>query len=185
MSAKEQAFRPSVSGAAVKAATGRDWAGWFAILDRAQAAKMSHKTIAKLLHETHKVPGWWAQTVTVNFERARGLRARHQKSDGFSVGVSKTMHGDVSTLYAAVVDSGMRVRWFPTGAFKISSQTTDKYVRGAWKNGARLEFGFYSKDGGKAQIAVQINKLNASAAVEAERALWKKALTKLADILEG
>src|SRR6185437_4850141 len=43
MSAKEQAFRPSVSDAAVKAATGKDWAGWFDVLDKAKAASLSHK----------------------------------------------------------------------------------------------------------------------------------------------
>jgi hypothetical protein len=60
MSAKEQAFRPSASDAAVKAATGKDWAGWFDVLDKARAANLSHKDIAKRLHGMHKVPGWWA-----------------------------------------------------------------------------------------------------------------------------
>ena len=80
MSAKEQAFRPPVSDAAVRAATGKDWAGWFDVLDKAKAASLSHKDIVKRLNGMHKVPGWWAQNVTVNFERARGLRAKHQKA---------------------------------------------------------------------------------------------------------
>lgn len=185
MPAKEQAFRPSVSDAAVKAATGNDWAGWFGILDKAKAASLSHKDIAKLLHEKHKVPGWWAQTVTVNFERARGLRAKHQKAGGFSVSVSKTIEADVATLYRAVVTTAIRVRWFPTGAFEISSQTKDKYVRGGWKLRNRIDFGFVAKGARKAQIAVQIDRLKDARAVEAERAMWKKALTELSHLLEG
>ena len=185
MSAKEQAFRPSVSDAAVKAATGKDWAGWFDVHDKARAANLSHKDIAKRLHGMHKVPGWWAQTVTVNFERARGLRAKHQKAGGFSVGVSKTMQADVATLYRAVVTTASHVRWFPTGAFKISSRTKDKYVRGSWKSRNRIDFGFVAKGPKKAQIAVQIDRLRDARAVEHERAVWKKALAKLSHLLEG
>jgi hypothetical protein len=185
MPAKEQAFRPSVSDAAVEAATGRQWAGWFGVLDEAKATSLSHRDIARLLHEKHKLPGWWAQTVTVNFERARGLRAKYQKAGGFSVSVSKTIEADVATLYRAVVTTAIRVRWLPTGDFKISSRTRDKYVRGAWKLRNRIDFGFIAKGAKKAQIAVQIDKLKDAHAVEAERAVWKKALTKLSNLLEG
>ena len=38
---------------AVKAKTGKDWAGWFAVLDRAGARKMSHTEIATRLYERH------------------------------------------------------------------------------------------------------------------------------------
>ena len=140
MAAREQAFKPSVADAAVKAATGRDWAGWF---------------------------------------------AAHQKADGqFSVTVSKTMQADVSTLYEAVASAPARRKWFPPGTLKISSQTRGKYLRAAWKDGTRLEFGFASKDGGKAQLAVAVNKLGGQGAVETERALWKKAFNQLATALE-
>ena len=67
----------------------------------------------------------------------------------------------------------------------MSSQTEDKYYRGAWgKDGARLEINFYAKGDGKAQINVQVNKLVNSEAVEAERTAWKKAMEKLVGILK-
>jgi hypothetical protein len=124
--------------------------------------------------------------IAVSYERSRGLRAMNQKCDGeFSVSVSKTLPVDLSTLYEAVADEKMRAKWFPKGAFKLSSQTKDKYFRGAWgKDGARLEVGFYAKGAGKAQIAVQANKLAGPQAVESERAVWKKAMARLADCLK-
>ena len=176
------------SDEAVKARTGKDWAGWFRVLDRAEAAKLKHKEIATLLVQEHGLPGWWAQNVTVEYERARGLRERHEKANGYSVAVTKTMATSLSGLYAATADAATRRKWFPAGAFEVSSQTKDKYFRGAWKKTARLEVGFYpkgedAKGQRKAQIALQVNRLAKKSDVEVVRATWKKALTKLEALL--
>jgi len=80
-----------MSDAAVKAKTGKDWAAWFKLLDAAGARSLEHRAIVTLLSKTHGVPGWWRQMVAVEYERARGLRQVHQKSDGFSVSASKTL----------------------------------------------------------------------------------------------
>jgi hypothetical protein len=71
--------------------TGRPWGEWFAILDAWRATEKTHTEIARHLSEEHGVPGWWAQTVTVGYEQARGLCEKHQRPEGFSVGVSKTV----------------------------------------------------------------------------------------------
>ena len=84
--------RPArMSDEAVAAATGRGWSEWFAILDDAGAAKMKHADIARMVGEQHEVSGWWAQTVTVEYERERGLRDVHQTTRGYEVSVSKTV----------------------------------------------------------------------------------------------
>ncbi len=66
----------------------------------------------------------------------------------------------------------------------MSSQTKDKYFRGAWNETGRLEMGFYAKGEGKAQIAIQIGKLADEASVDIERAAWRAAVTKLQILLE-
>lgn len=185
MAAKGQAAKPVPSDEGIRAKTGKGWDEWFAALDRAGAASLDHKAITAILHDKMKVGLWWGQMIAVSYERARGIRAMNQKCDGqFAVSVSKTLPVDLSTLYAAVADERARAKWFPKGPLKVSSQTKDKYFRGAWgKDGARLEIGFYAKGDGKAQIALQVNKLANAEAVEAERALWKKAMEKLASSL--
>jgi hypothetical protein len=179
-----QEYIPGMSDAAVKAKTGRDWAGWFGALDKAGAAKLKHPQIARLLHDKHGVPGWWSQMVTVEYELARGLRVRHQTATGFSVSASKTIATTLSALYAATVSAAKRKKWFPPGELEVSSQTKNKYFRGSWNGGARLEIGFYAKEGGRPQIAVQVNKLAKRSDVDRERAAWKTALTKLQELLE-
>ncbi|MEE3921840.1 hypothetical protein V2I01_36860 [Micromonospora sp. BRA006-A] len=59
--------------------TGQDWAGWFDRLDAWGAVDRTHTEIARWLVDTHGMPGWWAQTVTVGYEQARGLRAPGQR----------------------------------------------------------------------------------------------------------
>jgi len=184
MAASSQ-YVPGMSDEAVKARTGKDWADWFGTLDAAGATQLKHGDIATLIAEQYGVPGWWSQMLTVEYERARGMRLRHETAQGFSVSVTKTVETSLAKLYAAVAQPARRKKWLPKGAFTPSSQTKNKYFRGAWKKNARLEMGFYSKGAGKAQIAIQINKLAKQSEVEPERAAWKAALTKLKSLLEA
>lgn len=187
MATKRQAAKPIMTDDAIKARTGKGWDQWFAALDKAGASKLDHRGITAILNGKMKVGPWWGQMIAVSYERARGLRAMNQKCDGeFSVSVSKTLPVGLSILYDAVADETQRAKWFPKGTFKVTSQTKDKYFRGAWgKNRARLEVGFYPKGEDKAQIALQVNKLDGPEAVDSERALWKMAMEKLARQLAG
>ena len=173
-----------VSNESVKARTGKDWPGWFELLDRAGAEKLGHTATAQLLVKKHGVPGWWAQNVTVEYERARGLRERHQSTTGYKVAVTKTISTGLANLYDATADARLRRKWFPRGAFEVSSQTRNKYFRGPWKTRSRLEVGFYAKGAGKAQIALQVSRLANRADVEKTRETWKKALEKLQALVE-
>jgi hypothetical protein len=172
-----------MSDVAVKTKTGKDWAGWFGVLDTAAAMELNHRAIVNILSEKHGAPRWWRQMITVEYERARGLRDRHETDSGFSVSVSKTLTTSLSDLYAATADADKRKKWFPNGEFALTSLTRDKYFRGTWNKEARLEIGFYARAEKKAQIEVQINKLAKRTDVERERAAWKAALSRLHGIL--
>jgi len=179
----ESKIKTTMTDAAIKAKTGRDWAGWFTILDKAGAAGMDHAAIARLASQKTDAGDWYGQAVAVSYERARGIRAHNQKCDGeFSVSVTRVMPVSLPKLYAAA--TAVPGDWFPKGSFEETSRTKDKYWRGKWKSG-RLEIGFYAKGEGKAQIALQSNKLPGAAAVEKERALWKKAIDKLQKMVEA
>jgi hypothetical protein len=173
-----------ISNEAVKARTGKDWDTWFKLLDRAGGQKLGHPATVELLIKKHAVPGWWAQCLTVEYERARGLRERHQTAAGYSVGVTRTISSGLGNLYEATSNASLRRKWFPRGAFEVSSQTRDKYFRGPWKKTARLEVGFYAKGPGRAQIALQVSRLANRSEVETTRETWKKALGKLQTLLE-
>ena len=174
----------SISEAKVKEATGRGWMGWFVILNLMEATSIPHKEVAKRLKEQHGAPSWWAQMIAVEYERARGGRKKNERAGGtYAVNVTKVIPASLSKLFAATTSEKTRKDWFPPGAFEETSKTKYKYWRGKWKSGRKLEFGFYAKGDGKAQIALEIGKLPSPVEVEQERAAWKKAMEKLAALL--
>ena len=66
-------FLGGVSSEAVVKATGKSWAEWLQILDRAEAREMNHRQIVALLGEESRLSsGWWQQTIAVGYEQARG-----------------------------------------------------------------------------------------------------------------
>src|SRR5919199_6695774 len=87
-----------ISSEAVRAKTGKGWAEWFAVLDKAGAAKWPHKQIASFLHE-QECGDWWSQMVAVGYEQARGLRGKHQAGGGFPARARKTVAGPPATPF--------------------------------------------------------------------------------------
>lgn len=173
------------SDEAVKAKTGKVWAEWFRILDKAGAKKWAHKEIAAYLHEKQKVSAWWSQMVSVGYEHERGLRQKFQKCDGeFSSGGSRTMTVPLAKAYAAWTDEKLRKHWLPDGKLEITTATPGKYVRGKWGT-SRLSVGFIGKGAAKTQVAVDHGKLASSRESAKMKAYWFAALDRLQDILES
>jgi uncharacterized protein YdeI (YjbR/CyaY-like superfamily) len=65
-----------VSEDSFKEKTGRTSAEWKQILDNWGAAHIPHPQIAKYLESEHKVPSWWAQSITVKYEYDIGRRSQ-------------------------------------------------------------------------------------------------------------
>src|SRR5262245_21283016 len=114
-----------MSDAAVQAKTGKTWDQWFKILDKDGAAAMPHKELAILSSEKRGVGDWWSQVVTVAYERARGLRAKHQTARGYVASRSKTLPVPVAGLFAAWSNPRQRKKWLTDDSFVIRKTTLD------------------------------------------------------------
>jgi hypothetical protein len=68
--------------------------------------------------------GWWAQSVTVGYEHAKGRRVKGETADaGFQVGVQKMLPIDASTLWSLLVSAdGLRL-WLGDLADAIPLET--------------------------------------------------------------
>ncbi len=165
-----------MSDEVVAATTGRRWSEWFDILDDAGALKMKHTDIARMLWERHSVSGWWAQTVTVEYERERGLRDVHQTERGYEVSVSMTIPASAEAIFAVWEDEQRRGEWLgaPMKASPIRSMRLETGERGS-----DLSVSLYSKRPDRCQVVVQQTKLPDRDAVEDRRAFWKDALARL------
>ena len=178
---KSKSMKPAlkVGDQAVKAKTGKVWADWFKLLDKAGARKLTHPEIATLLHEQHGLGGWWSQMVTVGYEQAVLGRAQGEKKDGYEVSASKTVAAPLKDLFDAWRDPRRRAKWLDEKV-TIRKATPSKSLRVTWSDGKTiLAIGFYEKPGGKCQVAVQHGKLKDAKEAERMKAYWQKALGRL------
>ena len=170
---------------AVRARTGKVWSDWFALLDAAGAAALPHKEIATLLVREHDLPGWWAQSVTIGYERARGLRAVNQKCTGdFAAAASKTVAVPLDRLYEAWADETLRRQWLADSDFTIRKATPSRSKRITWLDGSSVEAMFYAKGDARSQVSIDHRKLPDPAAVERSKTYWKEQLDRLKTLLE-
>jgi hypothetical protein len=173
-----------MSSAVIQEKTGCTWEKWVKSLDYHGAERMSHRDIAKLVSEKYKVPSWWTQTVTVGYERIKGLRARGQRRDGtFEAGKSRTFNVPVQTLYDAWADARTRKRWLDGAEIKIRTATSPKSLRITWSDGNIIAVGFYPKGPDKSSVAVQHPKLPDRATADSLKKYWSERLDDLGRVL--
>jgi hypothetical protein len=179
-------FEPPVADERVVEATGRGWQAWFEVLDEWGAASHNHTEIARWLREEHDVEGWYAQSITVGYERARGLRAPGQRPDGFAVSASRTIAVPVERLFEAFADEELRERWLPGADLRLRTATSPRTARYDWEDGStRVNVGFESAGEDKSRVALSHERLPDADAADAMKTWWREHLTALKSQLEG
>lgn len=172
--------KPRMSDAAVKSKTGKTWAEWFVMIDKAGGKKLDHKALVGLLDKRHRVGPWWRQMVAVSYEQARGLRKPHEKPEGFEIAKSKTFAAPIADVYEAWNDKDIRRLWLKDAGFDIRKATPDKSLRFTWVDGeTQVVADFLSRDKNKTQIAVQHSKLPSAKAAATMKTYWGAQLERL------
>ncbi len=179
--------RSEASPEAVRRATGKTSEEWFVILDAAGAQSLAHREIALLLRVDHQVAHWWSQHITVEYERARGLREKYQTHRGYQVSVSKTVPVSLAVLYTAFADATRRAVWLPDAPITIRRDTPQKSTRAVWADGdadappSHVDINYYESGPNRSRITVQHSRLTDAEDVEERRAYWRAALDRLAE----
>ncbi|MEX1363071.1 MAG: hypothetical protein AB1Z98_08090 [Nannocystaceae bacterium] len=184
-SPEQYASLAGMSDEAVERKTGRDWKGWVQQLDALGAAELSHREIAAAVGKRWpEIGGWWAQTVTVGYERVRGLRATgQQRADGsFVANKSRTYGVPASTLYRAFSQKRVRQRWLDVAAV-VRSSTIDTSVRFDWPDGTGVTAYFTAKGPNKSAVAIQHGKLASDEHRERAKQDWGQRLDALRAVL--
>jgi hypothetical protein len=175
----------TMSDEAIRRRTGRGWEVWFDLLDEWGAVERPHPEIARWLREEQGVDGWDAQSVTVSYERARGLRAVGERPDGFSITASKTVAVPVDRLFDAFVDESLRERWLPDGRLRERTATKPKSARFDWGDGeTRVVIDFTAKDEAKSTVALEHERLADAKEAERMKAYWRDRVAALKEVLE-
>lgn len=176
-----------ISDESVRRATGRGWDAWFRIMD--DLGGDDHTERARRLSQEHPdLSGWWRQSVTVQYERARGLRARHETSRGFQVSVQRTVPGSLPDVWAAVLDRLVPgAAWVEGAEWDVDGvPVTVRIVREGqlrfWWHGAGGRSTVVvtpTQRGDRTTVRVQHDGLASRAEVEAMRERWREALERV------
>ncbi len=179
-------FEPTLSGEKLAEATGKNWDEWLEVLDEAGAERRTHTEIARWLTDEQGVPGWWAQSITVGYERARGLREPGQRADGWSVTASKTVEVPVEDLFAAFEKESIRSQWLPEADLHLRTAKAPVSARYDWGDGmTRLIVGFESLGPDKSRLALEHEKLPDSEVADHMKTWWRQRVSELKTLLEG
>lgn len=183
---------PPPNAKALETGSGLAWSDWVAYLDAADAGRLDHTDLAKLvLARILEVgrstsPEWWAQGVAIAYERHIGRREPGQTCDGsFSVTVSKTLPGDMDAVlrrWRARFDEveefdGVALRRGPAS----SSTERWRYWRCGLEDGSAISVNLQTKPAGdRTGLAVNHDRLGDAASVERWRAFWRSLLAEFA-----
>ena len=168
-----------MADAAIQKNTGRSWTEWVDVLDAWGAKEKPHRDIAAHVYSLG-VPGWWSQSVTVGYERIRGLRERGQRRSGaFEANKSKTVNIPVDVLFDAWNEPRKRKRWLGDVKLKVRTATKPKSMRITWEDDTSVVVGFMAKGASKSAVAVQHEKLASKGEVERWKRFWTERLEAL------
>ena len=158
--------------------TGKSWSAWFKLMEKWGAAQKGHKQTARYLEAEHGLTAWWAQTITVEYERARGLRQVGQRSGGkFTVSLQRTVTASPEGAFDAFTQPAHLSTWFTRSA-QVDLRVGGRYsnadndqgeflllerperLRFTWDNpehcpGTVVEVRFTSKPGGRVTVQLE------------------------------
>ena len=172
---------PEHSDEVIRANTGRGWDEWRELIDAWPGREHGHTAVAAWLQEQHGVSGWWAQSVTVGWERITGRRLPHQVADGtFTANRSATVAADPDALRELLLDPDSREELFPGLVPQLRSRTTSKTLRIGLTTGV-AEIAIEPKGDRRATVIVSHAKLPAAEEVTFWKAYWGDWLAALDD----
>src|SRR5262249_52027767 len=129
------------------------------------------------------MPDWWAQMVTVGYERIRGLRARGQRRDGsYEATKSRTFAVPIEKLFEAFVDDAVRRQWLDARV-SVRTPSSNKTMRLTWEDKTIVAIGFLPKGPSKSAVAIQHEKLPSRSAADMMKKAWTGYFDNLARVL--
>jgi hypothetical protein len=170
--ARAWASDPGHSNDVIQENTGHDWDEWRRLIEAWPGSSEGHAAVAAWVHDEHGVDGWWAQAVTVGWERISGRRLRHQMADGtFTANCSATVRTDHAALRDMLLHDEGRADLFPGLVVELRSRPTSKNVRVGMGAGV-AEIAITPKDDGRATVTVAHAKLSSPEEVAHWKAYW-------------
>ena len=193
-----------MTDADVKSATGKPWKDWYRLLDEAGGPATGRRAITEQLMKEHGLEGWWAQTIAVEYERAKAVHERDGRPKGYSICVTKTIATSPERVFDAFGDTSVLKSWFGDtktdfkegGTFtsgdgnrgKYTKVTRPKTLRFVWEDEdptaeSTVELKLMP-NGKKVGLVLNHERIQTRARADGLRAAWIAAIEKLKQTLE-
>lgn len=172
---------PEHSDDVIRANTGRSWSEWRSAIEAWPGHTDGHTAIAAWVYEQGGLTHWWAQAVTVGFERITGRRVVNQMADGtFTANRTATITFDADLLRELILDASARTDLFPDLDVELRSKPTSKNLR-LRIDGGTVEIAVLPKDDGRVAVTVAHSKLDSPDALAHWKAFWGDWIRALED----
>ena len=195
-----------MADADVKTTTGKPWEEWYRLLDASGGPSPGRRAITDQLMKEHGLAAWWAQTIAVEYERARAIHEKDGRPKGYAICVTKTVVASPEKVFDAFGDPVVMREWLGAGAKAEFSEggtfSTGDGNRGRYTKVARpktLRFVWEDDDpaasstvelkltpnGAKCGIVLNHERIQTRAQADGLRAAWGAAIEKLKRVLEA
>jgi uncharacterized protein YndB with AHSA1/START domain len=178
----------SLPDATILAKTGKTRAEWHAILDEFECLRKGHQATARWLEDHHGVSPWWAQSLTIDYERAHGGREVGRRSHGrFEVNVTRTINAPTEVAWRAWTAPDELAKWDPGRLGEPRRAVPlERLLFGGGDLAAQSDVvvQFLPKPDGRTTVAVTHAPLPDKETCDAMREYWRARLTALKAYLE-
>lgn len=185
------------SPAGIDRATGRPFDDWFRELDGLGGPPKGRRALGEHLTGARKLDAWWATTLLVEYEKARGVTEKDGLPLGYNICVTKSVGAPPLDVFEALLDTS----WWLGGGPASPPREGDAFEdgdghRGSWKKltpGKLLRFTWQgpghqaseaveiklAPSGAKTSIVLNHTRLADRAAADGMRAAWGRVLEAL------
>ncbi|MCB9868452.1 MAG: hypothetical protein H6837_01265 [Planctomycetes bacterium] len=106
---------PDLDDTACRDATGKSLTQWFAALDETPGLAAGRRALVQHVYDAVGKDEWWATTIAVEYEKARGQREKDGLPKGYSICSTKTITAPLGTVFAAFGDAVALDAWLGGG----------------------------------------------------------------------
>jgi uncharacterized protein YndB with AHSA1/START domain len=198
---------PDVNDATAREKTGQTLQQWFALLDGLGGPAAGRRDLVNHLLKERELDEWWATTLVVEYERARGQHEKDGAPKGYSICSTKTVAAPLERVFRAFGAPADLDAWLGGGTTvdlrdggklqnadgeRVTFQRVraNKDLRMLWEhatraNGSQVEVLFADKGKGKTGITLNHTRIQARRDADELRAGWSAALEQLKRHLES
>lgn len=197
---------PAITDATCNEATGKTLQEWFQTLDAFGGVEKGRRELVNHLYAETNKNEWWATTIAVEYEKARGAKEKDGLAKGYSICSTKTVAAPLERVFEAFGSAKDLDQWlgpqtkvvFEDGGTLTNGDgnhalftriRANKDLRIDWNSpglgaGTKVEVMFADKGKGKTGITLNHTRIQERADADVLRAAWSQAFDALKSHLE-